>query len=303
MSAATSRPSSNRVPWSASRCRTAVARPDRREQGPDVGVVVDLQQPGGHGGRGARPLEPGERRHVLGRGIGDEGPGQRLQPQAPVRPHQRHDRLPDLGGRQIPAAGAHPVQHERLDPVRVPRRDRGGELTSLRGPEQAETAGAHRVGHRQRRGHLPVERQVDPVPVGQAAPGLVIADHGEPLGQALDEGAEGEQLQLPAQVGDPARIAQQRRAGARRRVGDPAGRRAAVPDPRPHPSRLALPASAVKPPGLYRSGRREDWGWIQNRNMRESSSRPRAHPAFRFDGKACHEILERAGPGGVRRPS
>ena len=112
-------------------------------------------------------------------------------------PHQRHDRVPDLGRRQIAAAGAHPVEHQRVDPVRVPRRDRGGQLTALRGPEQAETVGARRVGHRQRRGHLPVERQVDPVPVGQAAPGLVVADHGEPLRQPLDEAAKGNSSSCP----------------------------------------------------------------------------------------------------------
>ena len=50
-------------------------RPDRGKQIPDVGVVVDLQEPGGHGGRGARPLKPGEIGQVLGGGIGDEGAG------------------------------------------------------------------------------------------------------------------------------------------------------------------------------------------------------------------------------------
>jgi len=120
------------------------------------------------------------------------------------------------------------------------RRYRGRELTALRGAEQAEPVGPHRIGDRQRRSHLPVERQVNPVPVGQAAPGLVIADHGKPLGQTLDEAAEREQLKLPAQMGNPARVAQQRRTGAHRRVGDAARRCAAVPDRRHHPSRLAL---------------------------------------------------------------
>ena len=221
-------------------------RQDRRQQRPDVGVVVDLQEPGGHGGRSTRPLEPGEPGQVLSRGIGDERPGQRLQPEAPVRPHQRDDRLPDLGGRQVRAAGAHPVHHERLGPVRVPRRDRRRELPALRGTEQAEAPGTHRVGHRQCRGHLAVERQVDPVALGQAAPGLVVPDHGEPLSQAREEGAEGEQFQLPVEMGDPAGIAQQRRPRARCRVSDTARGRVAVPDPRPHPSRLAPAADGVK---------------------------------------------------------
>ena len=239
---------SKREPGTLVRLAVQDRRPrlDRREQRPDVGVVVDLQEPGGHGRRSARPLEPGEPGQVLSRGIGDECPGQRLQPQAPVRPHERDDRLPDLGGRQVRAAGAHPVHHERLDPVRVPRRDRRRELPSLRRPEQAEATGTDRVGHRQRRGHLPVERQVNPVAAGQAAPGLVVPDHGEPLSQALEEGAEGEQFQLPAEMGDPARIAQQRRPRARCRVSDAARGRVAVPDPQPHPSRLAPAASAVK---------------------------------------------------------
>jgi hypothetical protein len=60
-----------------------------------------------------------------------------------------------------------------------------------------ETAGADRVGHRQRRGRLRVERQIYPIPVQQAAPGLVIADHGEPLGQALHQAAKPAQLLLP----------------------------------------------------------------------------------------------------------
>jgi hypothetical protein len=88
----------------------------------------------------------------------------------------------------------------------VPCRDRGCQLAALRGPEQAEAGGAQGVGHRKRRGHLPVERQVDPVPVRQAAPGLVKADHREPLRQPFDEAAERAQLQLPAQMGDPARL-------------------------------------------------------------------------------------------------
>jgi len=166
------------------------ARPDRREQSPDVGVVIDLQQPRRHGSRGAGPLNLGEGGHLFGRGIGDEGSGQRLQPQTPVSPHQCHHRVPDRGGRQIPPAGARPVQHQRLDPVRVPRRDRGGDLTALRGPEHPEAVGAHRVGHRQRRAHLSVERQIDRVSIGQTAPGLVVADHGETLGQPPDKAAE-----------------------------------------------------------------------------------------------------------------
>src|SRR5215471_9224122 len=85
-----------------------------------------------------------------------------------------------------------------------------------------------------------------PIPVRQTAPGLVIADHGEPLGQLLHEAAERAQLQLPAQMADPARIEHQRRASARCRVSDAARGRAAVPDIRPHPSRLTPPASAVK---------------------------------------------------------
>ena len=222
------------------------ARPDRRKQGPDVGVVIDLQQPGGHGRRSAGLLGPGEGRHLVSGGIGDEGTGQRLQPETPMSSHQRHHRVPDRGGCQVPPAGAHPVQHQRLDPVRACRRDRGGQLAALRGAEQPEAIGAHRVCHRQRRGHLPVERQVDPVPVRQSAPGLVVADHGESLGQTLDKGAEGVQLKLPAQMGDPARLEQQRRASARRRVGDAARGRSTVPDPRPHASRLAPPAISVK---------------------------------------------------------
>ena len=146
----------------------------------------------------------------------------RLESQAPVRPHQRHDRLPDLRGRQVAAAGAHSVERERLDPIRVPGRDRGRQLASLRGAEQAEPAGAHRVGHRQRRSHLAVEREVDVVPVGQAAAGLVVADHGEPLRQVLDKGAERVQFQLPAQVRDPAGVDKQRRTCAGCRVGDAA---------------------------------------------------------------------------------
>jgi hypothetical protein len=222
------------------------ARPDRREQGPDVGAVIDLQQPGGHSGRSAGLLGPGEGRHLVSRGVGDEGSGQRLQPQAPMSSHQRHHRVADRRGRQVLPAGARPVQHQRLDPVRVPRRDRGGQLTALRGPEQPEAVGAHRVCHRERRGHLPVERQVDPVPVRQSAPGLVVADHGEPLGQPPDKGAEGVKLKLPAQMGDPARLEQQRRTGARRRVGDAARGRSTVPDRRPHASRLASSAISVK---------------------------------------------------------
>lgn len=81
-----------------------------------------------------------------------------------------------------------------------------------------ETADADRVGHCQRRGHLRVERQIYPIPIQQAAPGLVIADHGEPLSQPLHEAAELAQLLLPAQMADPARIEQQRRASARCRV-------------------------------------------------------------------------------------
>jgi hypothetical protein len=34
----------------------------------------------------------------------------------------------------------------------MPRRDRGGDLTTLRGARHAESFGAHRVGHRQHRG-------------------------------------------------------------------------------------------------------------------------------------------------------
>ena len=70
-----------------------------------------------------------------------------------MRPDQGHDRLADLGRQQIPAAGAHPVHHQRLDPLRMPRRDRGGDLTTLPGARHAESFGAHRVGHRQHRGH------------------------------------------------------------------------------------------------------------------------------------------------------
>jgi hypothetical protein len=124
-----------------------------------------------------------------------------------VRPHQRQDRVPDLGGRLVGAGGARPIQHQRLDPFRALGRYRGRELAALRGAEQAEPAGAGRVGDRQRRRHLPVERQVDPVPVRQPASGLVVADHREPLGQPRHETGEGEQLQLPAQVGDPAGVA------------------------------------------------------------------------------------------------
>ena len=58
--------------------------------------------------------------------------------------------------------------------------------------------------------------------------------------------AEGKQLQLPAQMGNPARVEQQRRPSARRRVRDAPRRRAAVHDPRPHRSRVTPPAGAVK---------------------------------------------------------
>jgi hypothetical protein len=109
------------------------------------------------------------------------------------------------GRRNVISAG--PSRYQRLDPIRILRRYRGSELTALRGTEQAKAAGSppHR---RPPLPPPPVERQVYSVPVRQAAPGLVIADHGKPLSQTLDEAAEGEQLQLPAQMGDPARIAQ-----------------------------------------------------------------------------------------------
>jgi hypothetical protein len=157
------------------------------------------------------------------------------------------------GRRQVGAAGARAVQHQVVDAVRAGGRDRRGKLAALRRAEQAETGGAGRVGDREGRRHLLVEGQVGAVPVGQAAPGLVVPDHGVPRGQALDEAAETEQLELRGQVGNPARVAQQRRAGAYRGVGDSARWRAAVPDRRRHPSRLAARGGAVKP-GSMSSG-------------------------------------------------
>jgi hypothetical protein len=77
-------------------------------------------------------------------------------------------------------------------------------VAALRRAEQAETTGAGRVRHSDGRRHLRVEGQIDPVPVGQPAAGLVVADHGEPVGQAGHEGTEGEELQLRAEVGHPA---------------------------------------------------------------------------------------------------
>jgi hypothetical protein len=178
-----------------------------------------------------------------------------------------------------PAAGAHPVQHESLDPLRVPRCDGRGQLTARRRPGQPETPGTYRVSHRsgcavtspwpaapccpaprmragsaapwprpgtaprascrERRRDLPVERQVNPIAVRPPAAGLVIADHRKAVGQTVNESAEGKQLQLPARVSDTARIAQQRRATARGRVRDATRLCRAVPDPQRHPYRLA----------------------------------------------------------------
>jgi hypothetical protein len=56
-------------------------------------------------------------------------------------------------------------------------------------------------------------------------------------------------------------------------------------------------------PGLYRSGRGEGWGSdSEPRYVGQLVQTSRASRLW-CDGKACHEILERAGPGGVRRPS
>jgi hypothetical protein len=81
-----------------------------------------------------------------------------------------------------------------------------GELPSRSGAEPV-------LGHPRRdlgpRVHLP-------------APGPVVLGHGESPRQPLDEVAKGKQLQLPAQMGNPARVEQQRRPSARRRVRDAA---------------------------------------------------------------------------------
>src|SRR5262249_29958185 len=103
---------------------------------------------------------------------------------------------------------------------------------------------ARRVGHGQRGGHLAVEGQIDLVAIGQAASGLVITDDRESFGQVLDETAKRGELQLRAQVRDPARITQQGRTSTHYRVRDAARGRAAIPDPRTHPYRLTQPRSA-----------------------------------------------------------
>ena len=161
---------------------------DRGQQRPDVGLVVDLEHPGRDGGRGAGQLRPGERLDLLAAGFGQEDAGQHLRSQAPVGPDQGHDRVPDLARRQVSPAGARPEERQRLDALGEPRRYRGGELAPLGGPEQPEAAGARRIGDGQRHRHLGVERQVRRVPVRQPAAGLVVANDGEPLGQAPDEG-------------------------------------------------------------------------------------------------------------------
>jgi hypothetical protein len=82
---------------------------------------------------------------------------------------------------------------------------------------------------------------------------------------------------------------------------------AGLPWPRsrcvPIPTRTSSSGPGRLRAGLHRSGRREDWGLDpEPRYAGELVQTPRASRLL-FDGKGCHEILERAALRWVRRPS
>ena len=111
-----SRPSSNAVPGSASRCSTAV-RARCRQQGPDVGGVdsSSIRQTTAAGAlaRGSRatPRSPPHR-------VGDEVPVSTFEPRPQrARISATTEFRTSAGARSRPG-GARPEQHERLDPLR-----------------------------------------------------------------------------------------------------------------------------------------------------------------------------------------
>ena len=118
------------------------------------------------------------------------------------------------GGNMIAQSGAIGVKRRGPIPqclsirVRLFESTGCGRSNQLVGPAVDQPGRVHLAAYfvegRQCRGHLPIEGQVNSVPVRQATPGLVEADHGEPLSQPLHEIAEAKQLQLLTQIGDPA---------------------------------------------------------------------------------------------------
>jgi hypothetical protein len=151
-------------------------------------------------------------------------PGSATRPHAPTR---MSDLLTSTSARSLPQA------HIPYT-ARAPRRDPGTSPRSRRPADRpARRPRTHGNGWRPPRRPPPVRTP----------------------GQPLHETAEGEQLQLPAQVGDPARVAQQRRASACRRVGDPGRGCGTVADPRRHPPRPAQHRGRpLAPRGRSRTG-------------------------------------------------
>jgi hypothetical protein len=178
-----------------------------REQGANVGLVILVQQRARGIARRARPLERHQRVDVRAARILDEDANHHLRAEAsPVGPDEGHDGRPEVRRGQVRAVGAHAVHHQLAYSVGVTGCDRADKLAALRGTKQVELAGARacRIGDREAGGHLTLEGEVRRVLVRQPAAGLVPPDHGEALSEPLNEGAEGEQVKLRAQVRHPA---------------------------------------------------------------------------------------------------
>ena len=117
------------------------------------------------------------------------------------------------------------------NPLRVTDRVGDGDCTALRQPEQREPLDTDRVHDELEVVDPGVEAEVVHVPVGQAAPTLVVADQPVPLGEAVEPVRPDQTVPLQFEVGQPVRRLDQWRSVAGFGVRDAdAVRRDAVPD-------------------------------------------------------------------------
>ena len=119
-----------------------------------------------------------------------------------------------------PAAPVGAGEDQVRNPLRVTDRVGDGDRTALRHPEQREPLDTDRVHDELEVVDPGVEAEVVHVPVGQAAPTLVVADQPVPLGEAVEPVRPDRAVPLQFEVGQPVRRLDQWRSVAGFGVGD-----------------------------------------------------------------------------------
>jgi hypothetical protein len=189
---------------------------------PRVRGEVQLEERRGDVGVRRVPLVAAQRVDRLTVGPRHEQPGQHLRRERPVRPHEVDQRALRRDG-DVRAGEVAPEEHELGDPLR--RRARQAERREARARAGEDRGGLvpARVEDGRERTRLRLDRRHKGV-IALRQPGAeaVVADDAMRARELLEEASGVRILPLLLEVGHPAAAEEQRRALARRRVGDPA---------------------------------------------------------------------------------